>query len=161
MKPNLYLETSIVSYLAALPSRDLVVAAHQQITHEWWVEQRHRYELFVSELVIQEITMGDRDAAKRRLTLVEALPVLTISEEAILLGEQLQKCAMLPAKANADALHISLAAFHRIDFLLTWNCRHIANGRTRRTRRAIDEALKAQGMGSPIIVTPEELPEED
>ncbi|MBF0461844.1 MAG: type II toxin-antitoxin system VapC family toxin [Magnetococcales bacterium] len=158
MKPRLYLETSIVSYLAALPSRDLVVAAHQQITHEWWAEQRHQYELFVSALVIQEMSMGDRNAAQRRLSLVESIPVLTINDEAILLGEQLQKCAMLPAKADADALHISLAAFHRMDFLLTWNCRHIANGRTRRT---IDEALRAQGMVSPIIVTPEELPEEN
>ena len=158
MKPRLYLETSIISYLAALPSRDLVVAAHQQITHEWWAERRHQYELCVSALVIQEIAMGDRNAAQRRLSLVESVPVLTITDEAILLGEQLQKYAMLPAKADADALHISLAAFHRIDFLMTWNCRHIANGRT---RRAIDEALKAQGMVSPIIVTPEELPEEN
>ncbi|WP_130471994.1 type II toxin-antitoxin system VapC family toxin [Candidatus Magnetaquicoccus inordinatus] len=158
MKPRLYLETSIVSYLAAMPSRDLVVAAHQQITHEWWAERRCQYELFVSTLVIQEMSMGDQNAAQRRLSLVEAIPVLTINDEVILLGEQLQKHAMLPTKADADALHIALAAFHRIDFLLTWNCRHIANGKT---RRAIDEALKTQGMVSPIIVTPEELPEEN
>ncbi|MBF0124963.1 MAG: type II toxin-antitoxin system VapC family toxin [Magnetococcales bacterium] len=157
-KPRIYLETSIISYLVALPSRDLVVAAHQQITHEWWSEQRNRYELFVSELVIQEIAMGDRDAANRRLSLVEAFTILMINDKAILLGEQLQKCAMLPEKANADALHISLAAYHRMDFLLTWNCRHIANGRT---RHAIDKALKAQKMESPIIVTPEELTSEE
>ncbi|MEO5334657.1 MAG: type II toxin-antitoxin system VapC family toxin [Magnetococcus sp. YQC-5] len=157
MKPRLYLETSIVSYLAALPSRDLVVAAHQQITHEWWAE-RHRYELFVSELVIQEITMGDRDAAKRRLLLVDSIPVLAVDAEAVALSRQLQECAMLPAKANVDSLHISLAALQQVDYLLTWNCRHIANSRT---RRAIDEILKIREMPSPAIVTPEELLEEE
>ncbi|MBF0427797.1 MAG: type II toxin-antitoxin system VapC family toxin [Magnetococcales bacterium] len=158
MKPRLYLETSIISYLAALPSRDLIAAAHQQITHEWWAERRGRYELFVSELVIQEIKMGDKNAAQRRLSLVDPISVLMVSDEIISLGEKLQKYANLPIKANADALHIALAAFHSIDFLLTWNCRHIANGKT---RRAIDEAVKAHGMLSPTIVTPEELPEED
>ncbi len=158
MRPRLYLETSIVSYLAALPSRDLVVAAHQQITHEWWAEQRHRYDLFVSALVIQEITMGDRGAAQRRLSLVDAIPVLAVGAEAVALSQQLQKCAMLPAKAHVDSLHISLAALQQVDYLLTWNCRHIANSKT---RRAIDKILKMREMPSPAIVTPEELLEEE
>ncbi|HAT51022.1 MAG: type II toxin-antitoxin system VapC family toxin [Nitrospirae bacterium] len=158
MKPRLYLETSIISYLAALPSRDLVVAAHQQITHEWWTERRSRYEIFVSELVIREIRMGDKNAARKRLSLVESISVLAIDDSTIVLGEHLQKCAQLPEKANADALHIALAAFHSMDFLLTWNCRHIANGRT---RRFIDDAVRSHGMLPPMIVTPEELPEED
>ncbi|MBF0136161.1 MAG: type II toxin-antitoxin system VapC family toxin [Magnetococcales bacterium] len=158
MKPRLYLETSIISYLAALPSRDLIVAAHQQITQEWWTERRDRYDLFVSELVIQEIEMGNQDAARRRLALLEAVPVLMLDDKTILLGEKLHQFTNLPAKANADSLHIALAASYRMDFLLTWNCRHIANGRT---RRAVDEALRTQEMVSPIIVTPEELPEED
>ncbi len=158
MKPRLYLETSIVSYLAALPSRDLVVAAHQQITHEWWTEQRHRYELFVSALVIQEIAMGDRNAAQRRLLLVDSISVLAVGAEAVALSRQLQKCAMLPEKANVDSLHISLAALQQMDYLLTWNCRHIANSKT---RRAIDEILKMREMPSPAIVTPEELLEEE
>ncbi|MBF0109903.1 MAG: type II toxin-antitoxin system VapC family toxin [Magnetococcales bacterium] len=158
MKPRLYLETSIISYLAALPSRDLIVAAHQQITHEWWNERRDRYELYVSELVIQEIEMGNRDAAQRRLSLVVSVPVLRLDDATILLGENLHRLANLPKKAEADGLHIALAASHCMDFLLTWNCRHIANGRT---KRAIDNALHAQMMVPPIIVTPEELPEED
>ncbi|MBF0440068.1 MAG: type II toxin-antitoxin system VapC family toxin [Magnetococcales bacterium] len=158
MKPRLYLETSIISYLAALPSRDLIVAAHQQITQEWWTERRDQYELFVSELVIQEIEMGDKNAAQRRLSLVESITILMVDDATILLGEQLQKYAKLPIKASADSMHIALAASYNMDFLLTWNCRHIANGRTRHT---IAEALRAQGMESPIIVTPEELPEEN
>ncbi|MEO5349183.1 MAG: type II toxin-antitoxin system VapC family toxin [Magnetococcus sp. YQC-3] len=157
MKPRLYLETSIVSYLAALPSRDLVVAAHQQITHEWWAE-RHRYELFVSELVIQEITLGDQNAAKRRLSLVDSMSVLAVGAEAVALSRQLQECAKLPEKANVDSLHISLAALQQVDYLLTWNCRHIANSKT---RRAIDEILRMRKMPSPAIVTPEELLEEE
>ncbi|MBF0186155.1 MAG: type II toxin-antitoxin system VapC family toxin [Magnetococcales bacterium] len=157
MKPRLYLETSIVSYLAAMPSRDLVVAAHQQITHEWWAE-RHRYELFVSELVIQEIAMGDRSAAQRRLSLVDSIPVLAVDADAVALSRQLQEYAMLPAKANVDSLHISLAALQQVEYLLTWNCRHIANSRT---RRAIDNILKIRDMPSPAIVTPEELLEDE
>lgn len=158
MKPRLYLETSIISYLAALPSRDLIVAAHQQITHEWWTEQRHRYDLFVSELVIREIKLGDQNAARRRLSLVDAIPVLGVGIEAVVLGRQLQKYAKLPAKAGVDSLHISLVALQQMDYLLTWNCRHIANTRT---RRAIDEILKMREMPSPTIVTPEELLEEE
>ncbi|MEO5332978.1 MAG: type II toxin-antitoxin system VapC family toxin [Magnetococcus sp. YQC-5] len=158
MKPRLYLETSIISYLAALPSRDLIVAAHQQITHEWWAERRDRYELFVSELVIQEITMGDKDAARRRLSLVDAISVLTIGTEAVALSRQFQKYALLPANASVDSLHISLATLQQMDYLLTWNCRHIAHSRT---RRAIDEILKMREIPSPTIVTPEELLEEE
>ncbi|MBF0416232.1 MAG: type II toxin-antitoxin system VapC family toxin [Magnetococcales bacterium] len=158
MKPRLYLETSIISYLAAFPSRDLIVAAHQQITHEWWNQRRDQYELYVSELVIREIKMGDKNAAQKRLSLVESIAVLAIDDSTIPLGGHLQKCAQLPEKANADALHIALAAFHSMDFLLTWNCRHIANGRT---RRFIDEAVRSYGMLPPTIVTPEELPEGD
>ncbi|MBF0429266.1 MAG: type II toxin-antitoxin system VapC family toxin [Magnetococcales bacterium] len=119
MKPRLYLETSIISYLAALPSRDLIVAAHQQITHEWWAEQRDRYELFVSELVIQEIEMGDKNAAQRRLSLVESITILMLDDKTRILGEQLRNHANLPIKANADALHVALAALYRMDFLLT------------------------------------------
>ncbi|MBF0414507.1 MAG: type II toxin-antitoxin system VapC family toxin [Magnetococcales bacterium] len=157
MKPRLYLETSIISYLAALPSRDLIAAAHQQITHEWWNEWRYRYELFVSELVIQEIEMGNQDAAQRRLSLVASIPVLRLDDATILLAEKLHSLLNLPKKAKADGFHIALAASYGMDFLLTWNCRHIANGKT---RRAIDDVLRTHMMIPPIIVTPEELPEE-
>ena len=151
---SVYLETSIVSYLAAHPSRDLIVAAHQQITHSWWAESRKLYELHVSEAVLEEIRKGDPDAAQRRLAIVDGLPLLALNDDvaelAVTYGNQLG----LPERAAVDVLHIAIAVAHGMDFLLTWNCAHIANGEVVRRLRALNEAIHT---GTPIIVTPEEL----
>ncbi|MEO5334111.1 MAG: type II toxin-antitoxin system VapC family toxin [Magnetococcus sp. YQC-5] len=158
MKPRLYLETSIISYLAALPSRDLIVAAHQQITHEWWAERRDRYELFVSDLVIQEAQCGDPNAADRRMAIVNRLQCLSINEQVRFLAREIIRAGCLPSKAGDDAVHIALAAVHGMDYLLTWNCRHIANALT---RQRITENFRRYGVVASVISTPEELPEEE
>jgi hypothetical protein len=153
MKASVYLETSVISYLAARPSRDLIVAAHQQITVEWW-EVRDSWELSISALVVSEAGSGDGEAAGRRLALLQRLPLLTLNDAALDLTEQLLAKAALPAKAREDALHIAIAAVHGMDYLLTWNCKHIANAVKRPTIEAVCET---SGYRPPIICTPEEL----
>lgn len=127
---QVYVETSVVSYLTAFPSRDIVVAAHQQITHAWWAT-KDKFELYVSEAVLAEAGAGDPSAAARRLAIAAALPVLAISNEAADLAARLVEAGILPRKAFVDALHVAAAAVHGMEFLLTWNCSHIANARVR------------------------------
>src|SRR5207244_10393643 len=124
MKPKIYLETTISSYLSAWPSRDLVTAAHQQITREWWQARHEQFELFVSQIVIQEAGGGDPDAAARRLDMLKDLPLLELTEEATALAQEFVEQVPLPEKAAVDALHIALAVVHGMDYLLTWNCTH-------------------------------------
>jgi len=153
MKQSVYLETSLISYLAARPSRDLIVAGHQQISHEWW-DLRQDWDLSISALVIAEARSGDEEAAGRRLNLLEGLPMLHVSDDVIDLAERLVAGAALPEKAKDDALHIAVAAVHGIEYLLTWNCKHIANA----GKRPLIEALcRASGYRPPVICTPEEL----
>nr|VFJ73987.1 MAG: hypothetical protein BECKFW1821C_GA0114237_105619 [Candidatus Kentron sp. FW] len=154
MKPKIYLETSIISYLAARPSRDLVVAAHQQITAEWWYEQRERFDLYISELVMSEAGAGDPEAAARRLAFLAGLPSLTIQEKTFTLAKYLLESGAVPQKAKDDALHISMATAQGMDFPLTWNCRHIANA-TMRGR--IEQICRTYGFEPPIIATPEQI----
>jgi predicted nucleic acid-binding protein len=154
MKERIYIETTFVSYLTARPSRDLIVAGHQQITHDWWDSRRGDYELCVSELVLQEAGDGDPQAAQERLDVLAKMTVLEIKEEAVELAEELVRAGALPAKAGNDALHIAVAAIHRIPYLLTWNCRHMANA-TLRTQ--IERVCVGKGFKAPIICTPEEL----
>jgi len=153
MKPKVYLETSVISYLAARLSRDLIVAGHQQITQEWW-DSRQEWDLSISALVVSEAGTGDTDAAARRLALLEGLPLLRLNETAITLAERLLAEAALPSKAREDALHIAIAAVHGIDYLLTWNCKHIANAVK---RPLIETICETSGYHPPIICTPEEL----
>ena len=148
------IETSIISYLAARPSRDLVTAARQQLTHEWWTRRRSAFEVCISELVVAEAAAGDADAAERRAQVIRNLPSLSISEEAIALARNLVQRAGLPARAAADALHISLAACHGIDYLLTWNSTHIANAEL---RPKVERACRDNGYEPPVLCTPDEL----
>jgi hypothetical protein len=124
---SVYLETTIPSYLAARPSRDLVTAAHQQITHEWWDTRRASFGLYVSQLVIDECSAGDPTYAARRISLLTGIPTLILTDSATELATELILQVPLPEKARADALHVGLAVVHRIDYLLTWNCSHLAN----------------------------------
>ena len=151
---TVYVETSILSYLTARPSRDLLAAAHQQITREWWDGPRGRFEVFVSALVEQESRRGDPDAAQRRVEALGDLPTLEIVEEAYELAAALIAGGALPKSAADDATHIALAAVHGMDYLLTWNCRHIDNAETKPTVRAV---CAAHGCSCPEICTPEEL----
>lgn len=156
MKARVYLETTIVSYLTALPSRDLVLAAHQQLTSEWW-QGRGRFDLFVSEAVLQEAIGGDPSAAARRTAALRGIPVLAVTEVAANLARDLVAGQAVPAKAAVDAVHIAVAAVNGMDFLLTWNCAHIANAAT---RAMIDRVCRTAGVAPPVICTPEELTEE-
>jgi len=152
--PAVYLETSVVSYLAAIPSRDLLTAAHQQVTHFWWRTRRSSFELFVSQLVLDECAAGDPEAAERRTAVLANLPLLDIDPEATDLARHLALTVPLPARTAADALHIAAAVRHGIDYLLTWNCAHIANAEL---RPRIDQACIARGYAPTILCTPEEL----
>lgn len=155
MKPKVYVETTIISYLAALPSRDIVVAAHQQLTREWWA-RRERFQLFVSRPVWDEAARGDAEAAAKRIASLDGIPVLLVSAEASEFADRLLATTILPAKAAIDALHIAIAVLGGMDYLLTWNCTHIANAAI---RGRIEQACRAAGMQAPIICTPEELTE--
>jgi predicted nucleic acid-binding protein len=152
--PSVYLETTIVSYLAAKPSRDLIIAAHQQITHDWWQSAHARFDLYVSEAVLDEITAGDPDAAARRAMLIENVPVLQFSDDVAQLISEYDGRLGLVGRARADLAHLAFAVAYGLEYLVTWNCHHLANGEMiRRLRDANDEL----GRRSPIILTPEEL----
>jgi hypothetical protein len=156
-KSSVYIETTIISYLATRPSRDLIVAAHQQITQEWWENKRKEFRLFASQLVIQEATRGDEEAVQRRLEVLEGIPSLQISEAAVGLAKALIKDHALPEKALGDALHIGIATVHGMDYLITWNLKHLANAAI---RNAISGTCRAYDYEPVIICTPEELPED-
>lgn len=153
MKRKIYIETSVISYLTARPSKTIIGAAHQQITLAWW-EQRADYELLVSQSVWQECAAGDPEAAQKRLAALEGMSVLAITQDMIRLAESLIEQAIIPAKAIEDALHITVSTLHHVDFLLTWNCRHIANPVI---QEKIAVYLEQLGLFLPIICTPEEL----
>ena len=156
MGATAYLETTIPSYLAARPSRDLISAAHQQLTLDWWATRRSAFTLYVSELVVQEVSLGDPELAGRRLKFLADIPSLATTPSAEDLARALVGSGLLPAKAAADALHIAIAATHGVDFLLTWNIRHLANAAM---RRRIDAACREAGFAAPVLCTPEELME--
>jgi len=156
MKSRIYLETSVISYLTAWPSRDLVRAGHQETTREWWA-MRSTFELYISQLVLDEAAAGDAVAAARRLEALHGVPLLELTTDATGLGRALIREAALPSKAAADALHIALAAAHGMDCSVTWNCTHIANA-TMRPR--IESICRANGVEPPVICTPLELLED-
>lgn len=151
---SIYVETTIFSYLTARPSKNIVAAAWQQITHEWWMEHRSRFDLYISELVVAEAERGDSEAAARRLAQLKAIPLLSITEEAISFADKLVAHAALPLKAADDALHIAVAAVHGISYLLTWNCRHIDNAEAKPLIRSICNDYE---YVCPEICTPSEL----
>lgn len=153
MKRKIYVETSVISYLTARPSKTIIGAAHQQLTLAWW-EKRGQYELMVSEVVVRECGAGDSESAARRLEVVRDLPLLLITEQAIKIAEDLIKQKIVPLKAIEDALHIAIATAHGVDYLVTWNCRHIANPEI---QRGIASYLEQIGTVLPFICTPEEL----
>ena len=152
--PSVYLETTIPSYLAAFPSRDLVIAAHQQITHEWWRTAMDRFDLHISEAVLDEIEAGDCDAAGRRLEIVDGLAVLKFTSEVATLVHAYDEHLGLSGRARADLAHIAFAVAYEMDYLVTWNCRHIANGET---IYRLNKANARLGRLAPVIVTPEEM----
>jgi hypothetical protein len=154
MRPSVYIESSIISYLAAQPSRDVVVAGRQAITHDWWNNHRRRFELRISALVEEEINRGDADAAARRRGFAAGIASLSISDTAIELGELLLSEGAVPAGSESDALHIGIATAQGSDFLLTWNFRHINNAEM---KSRIAKVIESRGFICPQICSPEEL----
>jgi predicted nucleic acid-binding protein len=154
MALSVYVETSGITYYAARPSRDIVTAARQTITQEWWNEARGRYEIFISVLVVEEAKAGDAVAAQRRSDAISGLPILEISDAAESLARHLIDEGLIPETSAEDALHIALATVHGMDFLLTWNFRHI---NTAEMKARIGAAIEELGYECPIICSPEEL----
>ena len=141
----------MISYLTALPNRDLVVAGHQQTTRDWWETRRPAFDLVASQLVIQEARQCNVTYAQNRL---REIPLLSINEAAISLAETFVNRGPLPQKANIDALHIATAVTNGVEYLLTWNCKHIANANM---RNQIERLCRQQGYEPTIICTPDQL----
>jgi predicted nucleic acid-binding protein len=155
-KQSVYIETTVVSYFTARPSRDLVVAAHQQVTVEWWENSLPLLDPFVSPLVIEEVSRGDETAAKLRLGKIIEFPILEITDEVSELAELYFEGIPIPGKARGDAYHLAVATYHGIDFLVSWNFAHILSPRVREVVQSINTA---RGISSPLICSPEELME--
>lgn len=153
MKRKVYLETSVISYLTARPSKNIIEAGHQQSTYQFW-DRRDEFDLFASELVLTECAAGDPEAANKRLAALHGIKLLDITSYSIELAKELVIAGIVPVKANEDALHISIATVHFSDYLLTWNCRHIANPEI---QARIAEKFRGKGLFLPFICTPEEL----
>jgi hypothetical protein len=151
---TLYVETSIVSYLRQRPSSQVVTAARQLLTHQWWDEERGNYELVTSQYVLDEASAGDPVRAAERLQSLHGIPLLPLDPEVGVIAKEIMSRAILPPTASIDALHIAIVAHHRIEYLLTWNCTHIANAKI---LPRIHDVLTDLGIPIPIICTPEEM----
>ncbi len=154
MKPKLYLESTIPSYLVARPSRDTILAGQQKCTRDWWSKRAAHFEIFVSSVVVGEVASGEPAMAARRMELIKPFARLESTDAAEALTRALVHGGPLPEKAARDAAHIALSAVHGMHFLLTWNCTHIANAMMYARMRVI---CAAHGCECPVICTPEEL----
>jgi hypothetical protein len=151
---RIYIESTIPSYVVARPARDLLQAARQQLTCDWWHSKRGRYDLFASQIVLDEIASGDAEMARQRLALVAQINLLELTDDAKTLTMDILRSGVLPSEADRDAAHIALATVHEMDILLSWNCRHIANAAIQPALRKLADAA---GFTLPVICTPEEL----
>ena len=156
MKKTVYIESTVISYYTAKPSRDLIVAAHQQLTSEWWEAILPQLDPYVSQFVINEISVGDPIASKARLKASASFRQLEMTPEIAVLADQYFMAIHIPEKARTDAFHLAIATWHGLDFLVSWNCRHIASARV---RHIIENINSEHEMATPTICTPEELME--
>src|SRR5262245_23374626 len=151
---SVYMERTFMSYLVARHTRDVLVPAHQQASQDWWTNRRNEFECFVSQIVIDEASVGDSTEVEKRQTIMSALPVLAITEDTEALTQAILSSGMIPPRAVRDAAHIAVATTNEVDFLLTWNCKHLANAQIARKISLVCERL---GWQMPTICTPEEL----
>lgn len=158
MQPTAYIETSLISYLTARPSRDVVVAAYQEITRQWWQDAPERFDLVASELVVTEAGAGNADAARARLAMLESVTLLNTTKNSEALTRLLLDLGAVPHEAAADAAHIAIAVTNGVDYLVTWNFRHIANAAM---RSRIELVCRQAGYEPSVICTPNELMETD
>ena len=154
MKPTVYIETTIPSLLTAWPNRDIGILAQQVATREWWEKRRHAFELYISQEVLKESARGDSDAARDRLAVLSECQVLGVTTTAEALAGRILSTGLIPPRAASDAVHIGYAAAHGMDFLLTWNCRHILNAII---ERRLVGVCAAMGLTLPVLCTPPEL----
>jgi predicted nucleic acid-binding protein len=154
MKPRVYLETSVLSYIASRGSRDPVAQFRQDVTKRWWQQERAKYDLVVSETVEAECMSGDPQQVAQRMVLLQEVMLLTADPVILELAKELTVPGAFPPKAGPDAIHVAAAVVHRCDYLLTWNLRHIANAHI---RRVVERIVEAKGYAKPTICTPEEL----
>lgn len=154
MKASVYIEPTIVSYLTARPTRDALKAARQRITRVWWTKQRPLFDCYVSKPVLEEIACGEAAMAAKRLEAVRDMPTLAVSDLATGIAAEILRRGYLPSKAATDALHVAVAAASGMEFLLTWNCTHIANAQIEKMVMAL---CAARGLAFPVICTPEQL----
>jgi len=157
MKPAIYLESTVISYFASRPSRDLINAAHQQITHTFWNHHIHKFKCYISEFVLEEISRGDTQAAKERNRIASDFSILKVTPETLNLAERYFQDISIPQKAKTDTFHLAIAVLNGMDFIVSWNFAHIVNARV---QRAIEDINFELGIKTPIICTPEELLEE-
>src|SRR5947208_2078333 len=151
---SVYLETTFISYLVARPSRDVIVAGHQQTTQDWWANRRSAFQCPVSQVVIDEASVGDAAEVQKRLAIIGGLPILEVTAEAESLTQAIMAAGILPPHAFPDAAHVAVATVHAVDYLLTWNCKHLANAQIARRIAVVCEKL---GHKVPVICTPDEL----
>ena len=154
VKAKLYMESTIPSYYVARPSHDVIMVAKQKLTRDWWDTRIKDFEIFVSDSVMDEISAGEAAMARKRIELLQPFTLLATNDRVIEVAEALIHGGPLPKKAARDATHIALSAVHRMHFLLTWNCTHIANAQMFAQMRTI---CQAHGFDCPVICTPGEL----
>ncbi|KYC38316.1 DNA-binding protein [Scytonema hofmannii PCC 7110] len=154
MSETVYLETSILGYLTARATRNLILAANIEVTKEWWESRRSSFTLYVSQVVLDEVARGDTEIALKRLQILNGLPLVELNQAVKNLSAQFLARSNLPPNASDDAVHIAAATVHGLDYLLTWNCKHIANAQIQRKLAAISLDF---GYELPIICTPYEL----
>ena len=154
--PTVYIESTVISYYTGRPSRDLIVAAHQELTRAWWENILPKCSPFISQFVLDEISRGDPGAVDRRIKVIEGIPLLEVAQPIVHLGLEYFNAIGIPDKARTDAFHVAIAVHHGLDYLVTWNCTQIAGGRV---RGIVENINNMHGFATPIICTPEELME--
>jgi hypothetical protein len=156
MKPAVYIETSVISYYTARPSNNLITLAHQRLTDIWWKKALPKLSPYLSQFVVDEISKGNNEAAKKRLEATSKFLILEATPKVSSLASVYFKALQIPEKARFDAIHMAMATIHGMDYLVSWNCMHIASGRV---RNIIDRINSEHEYSTPTICTPEELME--
>ena len=153
-KPKVYVETTVVSDATALPARDVVQLGRQVVTRDWWATAGERFDLYSSKVVDREIRMGDPEAARRRVDAMRGQPELEVGPLEVELAQKLIDGKAVPKEYPDDALHIAVAAIHGMDYLVSWNFKHITNGQT---IPLVAKICRDVGYECPCICTPQML----
>ena len=156
MKPSVYIETSVISYFTSALSKDIITAGHQLITLDWWEKMVPKCECWISPYVFQEISKGNASMASKRIEAIQSFNSLELNKDVDTLAKTYLRYIQTPEHAIADAYHLAIAAHYNMDYLVSWNCSHIANAHIIKQLRKVNESLSIQ---TPVICTPEELME--